>query len=112
MNKPIFAACLLMLSLWAASAEAKLVGDYRSQYVSSGQKACLAAMDHAHASTERAKLDAFCLCKMNYIADRVTEAQLDANHKPVHSGGPPQAVSVSASLARLINAGSAYCATR
>jgi len=47
---------------------------------------------------------------MNYIADHVTEAQLIADHKLVQNGGSQQAVSVSAALATLIEAGSAYCA--
>jgi hypothetical protein len=47
---------------------------------------------------------------MNYIADRVTEAQLAADHRLVQNGGSQQAVNVSTSLQRLIEAGSAYCA--
>ena len=114
MNRLILTACVLTASLLATSADARLDGAYRSQYVSSGQKACLekAATDPANAGVDRARLSAFCLCKMNYIADRVTEAQLSADHMPVRNGDASQAVSVSASLATLINASSAYCAAR
>ena len=114
MNRLILAACVLTASLLATSAHARLDGAYRSQYVSSGQKACLekAATDPANAGVDRARLSAFCLCKMNYIADRVTEAHLSADHKPIQNGGSPQIASVSTSLATLINASSAYCAAR
>ena len=112
MNRLTLAACALTISVSATSADAKLDGAYRSQYVSSGQKACLEkqAADPVNAGVDRARLSAFCLCKMNYIADHVTEAQLIADHKLVQNGGSQQAVSVSAALATLIEAGSAYCA--
>jgi hypothetical protein len=110
MNRLILAACALTMSVSATSADAKLDGAYRSQYVSSGQKACLEAAGPVDAGRDRARLSAFCRCKMNYIADHVTEAQLTASHKLVQAGGSQQAVDLSTSLARLIEAGSAYCA--
>jgi len=78
----------------------------------SGRKACLEkqAADPVNSGVDRARLSAFCLCKMNYIADRVTEAQLIADHRLAQTGGSQQVLSVSTSLQALIEAGSAYCA--
>jgi hypothetical protein len=109
MSRPAIILCVLLISIAATSAEAKLAGAFRSQYVSSGQKACLDAFGRA--GGDRAKLSAFCLCKMNYVADRVTADELAANHKMALVGGKP-VETLSASMATVIDAGSRHCVTR